>query len=90
VLTPQVRLRIDGRVVEQGHDLFQREPELAVEQHALQPVQVGVDVPPVPGGRVPAGYQQSDLVVVVQRTDADPGQPRDLSYRVAHGFEHGS
>ena len=84
VLASQVLLGVDRRVVEEGHDLFERESELAVEQHALQPVQVGLGVPAVPGRAVPAGYQQTDLVVVVQGADGDAGQPRDLPYRVAH------
>ena len=86
VLPPQVFLRVDRRIVEQGHDLFQGEPELAVEQHALQPLQIAGRVPAVPGAAVPAGYQQPDLVVVMQRADANPGQIGHLADRVAHRF----
>ncbi len=41
MLPAQVLGRVGGGVVEQGRDLLEGETELAVDQHLVQPVQVG-------------------------------------------------
>ncbi len=72
-----------------GHDvldLIQAEPELAVEEDALQPIEIGVRVPAVAGIGPVAGLQQPDVVVVVQRPHGHPGHPGDRTYRQAHSF----
>lgn len=85
MLAAQVVLRIRVRVVEQHRDLFEREAELPVEQDLLQPVEVTVVVAPVARVAAPAGREQSDAVVVVQRAHRDSGETGYLSHGVIHG-----
>jgi hypothetical protein len=84
VLAAQVSPRLHVRVVQDRGDLIEREAELPVEQDLLQPLQVGVVVPPGPGARPLPRRQQPYLVVVVQRTYGDA---RDLGHP-AHGVSH--
>ncbi len=84
VLAAQVRARVHVRVVEQGRDLVEREAQLPVEQDLLQPVEVGVVVTPVARVAALAGYEQADVVVVVQGAHRHSGEAGDLSYGVAH------
>lgn len=79
-----MRAWVGRRIVEQGRDVLEREAELAVEQDPLEPVEVGVVVAPVARVAAPAGDEQADVVVVVQRAHRDTGESGDLSYRVAH------
>ena len=48
----------------------------------LEPLEVGVGVAPVTGGRPVPGRQQPDLVVVVQSPDRDAREPCHLFDRV--------
>ncbi len=81
VLPPQVLDRV--RVVQQGRDVLEREPQLPVQQHLVQPVQVVRRVQPVPGRRPSGRRQQPDPVVVVQRAHRHAGHGRHLADRPA-------
>ncbi len=78
--------RIGSAIGHDVPDLVQAEPELAVEEDALQPIQIRVVVPAIAGLGPAAGAQQPDLVVVVQRPHGDPGEPGNRAYRQAHWF----
>ena len=84
-LALQVRYRVDGRVVEEGRDLLEREAELAVHQHPVQPTDVVVGVHPVARVAAGAGRHEADLVVVVQRAHTHADQRGNVSHR-APGF----
>lgn len=58
-------------------DLVQAELELPVEQDPLQPLDVGVPVPAIPGLGAARRAQQPDRVVVVEGADRDARQPGD-------------
>ena len=60
-----------GGVGEDLGDAAEIEVEFPVEQDLLQPAQVVRRVEPVPGCAAAAGFEQADLVVVVQGPDRD-------------------
>jgi len=82
-LTPQVRQRVHGRIVEEGRDLLEREAELAVQQYPMQTFDVGAGVVAVAGTAARARPEQADLVVVVQRPHAHSDQLGDLADRAS-------
>jgi len=84
VLPSEVGGRIGSAIGHDVLDLVQSEPELAVEQDALQPIEIGVRVPAVAGVGPAAGAQQPDLVVMVQRPHGHAGEPGDRAHREAH------
>ncbi|GAA1375365.1 hypothetical protein GCM10009612_72020 [Streptomyces beijiangensis] len=88
VPAPQVLPQVRRGVVEQGRDLVEREAELPVEQDLLQPVEVGVFVPPVARVAAAARGEQADLVVVVQRAHRDGCETGDLADRVTLRLLH--
>jgi hypothetical protein len=67
---------------EQVADLAELEPELFVQEHGLEPLQVLGCVLPVAGLGASGRAQQSDAVVVVQRPHRDAGQRRQFTHRV--------
>ena len=64
---------------EQVADLAEPEPELLVQQHRLQPLQVFGGVQAVAGRGPRRRAHQADPVVVVQGAHAHVGEPRHLS-----------
>jgi hypothetical protein len=67
--------RVRGRVVQHRPDPVQAETEFAVDDDAVQALQVVGGVEPVPGCRAQRRAGQTDLVPVVQRADRH-AQPR--------------
>ena len=86
VLPPEVADRVGVAVGHDVLDLVQAEPELAVEQDPLQPIEIGVGVAAIAGSDRPLALEQPDLVVVVQRPHGHAGQPGHRADRVAHRF----
>ena len=80
----QRRLAVKGRVIQNGLDGRQIQPQLPVEQNVLQPVQLLRTVEAVPGLRGPQGLQQPDLVVPAQSSGGDAGQLRQRLDGVFH------
>jgi hypothetical protein len=73
-----------GRAAHYGLDLLELEAELAEEQDLLEREQLLCFVISVLVLAHPPGFEQSDLVVEVQRSHADAGELRELFYRVSH------
>src|SRR5205807_1895567 len=69
---------------EDSGDVIKREPEFAIEEDLLQPLEVRVVIDAVTRGRSSGRRQQRDVLVVVKRSDRDARPLRDLSDRVAH------
>ena len=86
VLTSEMGDRVGAAIGHDLSDLVKPEPELAVEEDPLQPVEIGVAIPAVAGSRPLARAEQADLVVVVQRPHGDA---RHAGHR-AHGVTHGA
>ena len=64
----------------QFRDLPQPEPQPPVRQHLTQPVDVACRVRPVPARGTARRPDETDVVVVMQRTNAHPGQLGDTPY----------
>ena len=69
-LSTEVNGDVGGGVVENDGNVLEGEPELSVEDHLGEACQVGVAVEAVASFASPAGREQTDPVVVVQRPDA--------------------
>jgi len=69
---------------EDSGDVIKREPEFAVEEDLLQPLEVRVVIDAVARRRSSGRRQQRDVLVVVKRSDRDARPLRNLSDRVAH------
>ena len=74
----------ESRPAHCGLDLLEFEAELAEEQDLLQREQLLFFVISVLVLAHPRGFEQSNLVVEVQRSYADTGELRELFYRVGH------
>ena len=74
--------------VEDGLDVRQRKIEFAEEQDLLQPQQIGFTVQAIARRGSGRRFQQPDVVVVVQRPDADPGQSSQLLHGMRMAFAH--
>src|SRR5690606_3711756 len=69
---------VEGRVIEDGGDLLQREAELAMQQDLLQPQELFFLVVAVAVVADVRGLEEADLVVMVQRADGDARELRKL------------
>jgi hypothetical protein len=72
-------LRIEVLPHQQLPDLLERKPELPERQHLLQTNDLFPAVQTVSGHRSVRRGDETDLVVVVQRTDRDPRALRELA-----------
>ncbi len=79
---------IEPGFVEDGLNVRQRKIEFAEEQDLLQPQQIGLTVQAIARRGSGRRFQQPDVVVVVQRPDADPGQSGQLLHGVGVAFAH--
>jgi hypothetical protein len=80
---------VERRIVQDPLDLVQRKIERPKEQNVLQLIQIPLRIQAVAAFRRPLRHEQSDLVVVMQRADADPrqfGHLFDLQHRVRPPF----
>jgi len=75
---------VESRAAHYGLELLQFETELAEEEDLLKREQLICFVISVLVLAHPRGFEQSDLVVEVQRSHADAGELRELFYRVGH------
>lgn len=65
---------VEGWIIQDLCDLLQRKAQLPQKQDLLQPFQFLLPVQTVAAVGDRCGTKQSDLVVVMQRADADTGQ----------------
>jgi hypothetical protein len=76
--------------VEDGLNVRQRKIELAEEQDLLQPQQIGLTLQAIARCGSGRRFQQPDVVVMVQRPGAHPGQASQLLHRDRVAFAHGA
>ena len=57
---------------------IERQPDLPVDQHQVQPLDIGVGVAAIAGRSAHAGHHKTDVVVVMQGAD---GNTREGGYR---------
>ena len=74
--------RVERRVVQQSPDVGQRHIAFAIQQHLLQPVNLGGPVATVSVRRALRAHQPQ-LVIVVQRAHRAPRQRGQFVHRVA-------
>jgi len=75
---------VESRAADYSLDLLELEAEFAEEEDLLEREQLIFFVISVLVLAHPRGFEQSNLVVEVQRSHADAGELRELFYRVGH------
>ena len=73
-------LPVEGWAVQYAPDLLQGEFQFPVEQNLLQPLQIFFIIEPVARFTYACGFQQADLIVVVQRAHAHAADAGDLMH----------